>query len=109
MSRLRDFLCIGAVAVAALLAVGCGHDAQHPETSVSASSAPASSPSAQLLMVPTAEAAPPASQTGGFDGQNAYDHVAKLVAFGPHSACVQRDSQRPKLHSLAIEGFRMRN
>jgi glutaminyl-peptide cyclotransferase len=84
MSRLRDFLCIGAVAVAALLAVGCGHDAQHPETSVSASSAPASSPSAQLLMVPTAEAAPPASQTGGFDGQNAYDHVAKLVAFGPH-------------------------
>jgi len=39
MIRLRDFLTIGAVAVAALLAVGCGHDAQHPETSVSASSA----------------------------------------------------------------------
>lgn len=29
------------------------------------------------------EAAPPASQTGGFDGAAAYDFRAKLVAFGP--------------------------
>lgn len=27
--------------------------------------------------------APPASQTGGFDGQRAYDYTAKLVSFGP--------------------------
>ena len=27
--------------------------------------------------------APPASQTGGFDGQKAYDFTAKLVGFGP--------------------------
>jgi len=30
-----------------------------------------------------AESAPPASQTGGFDGTKAYDQVAKLVSFGP--------------------------
>ena len=30
-----------------------------------------------------ADQAPPASQTGGFDGAKAYDFTAKLVAFGP--------------------------
>ena len=30
-----------------------------------------------------AEVAPPADQTGGFDGAQAYEHVAKLVSFGP--------------------------
>ena len=29
------------------------------------------------------EAAPPAAQTGGFDGQEAYNYTAKLVGFGP--------------------------
>jgi glutaminyl-peptide cyclotransferase len=29
--------------------------------------------------------APPASTTGGFDGQKAYEHVAKLVAIGPRT------------------------
>jgi glutaminyl-peptide cyclotransferase len=29
------------------------------------------------------EVAPPADQTGGFDGTKAYEHVAKLVSFGP--------------------------
>lgn len=33
--------------------------------------------------MPAAEAAPPASATGGFDGAKAYGHVAKLVSFGP--------------------------
>lgn len=30
------------------------------------------------------EGAPPPAQTGGFDGAKAYEHVAKLVSFGPH-------------------------
>ena len=30
-----------------------------------------------------AEVAPPADQTGGFDGAKAYEHVARLVSFGP--------------------------
>lgn len=33
-----------------------------------------------------AEPAPPLAQTGGFDGQKAFDHVAKLVSFGPRAS-----------------------
>jgi peptidase M28-like protein len=32
----------------------------------------------------TADEAPPAEKTGGFNGKRAYDHVAKQVSFGPH-------------------------
>jgi len=32
------------------------------------------------------DVAPPATSTGGFDGQQAYQYVADLVAIGPHSA-----------------------
>ena len=35
--------------------------------------------------------APPADSTGGFDGQRAYQHVANLVAIGPHSAGTDGD------------------
>ena len=35
---------------------------------------------------PAPQAAPPASSTGGFDGQRAYQYVADIVAIGPHSA-----------------------
>jgi glutaminyl-peptide cyclotransferase len=34
-------------------------------------------------VIPPDEKAPPASETGGFDGQKAYDYTAKLVSFGP--------------------------
>jgi glutaminyl-peptide cyclotransferase len=34
--------------------------------------------------IPLSEKAPAASQTGGFDGAQAFDYVAKLVSFGPH-------------------------
>jgi len=43
----------------------------------------AGSPPPPLLPISAAEAAPPASETGGFDGAKAYDFTAKLVAFGP--------------------------
>ena len=33
--------------------------------------------------ISAAEKAPPAAQTGGFDGAQAYDYMAKLVSFGP--------------------------
>jgi glutaminyl-peptide cyclotransferase len=33
---------------------------------------------------PPTESAPPASQTGGFDGAKAYEQVTKFVSFGPH-------------------------
>src|SRR5271155_5153693 len=44
--------------------------------------APASSNSAAQAGKPS-EVAPPADQTGGFDGAKAFDHVAKIVAYGP--------------------------
>jgi hypothetical protein len=47
------------------------------------SSAPAPSVAAAQATAPAAETAPPASATGGFDGTKAYDHVAKVVSFGP--------------------------
>jgi len=43
----------------------------------------AGSPPPPPLPISAAEAAPPASQTDGFDGAKAYDFTAKLVAFGP--------------------------
>ena len=75
---------IAIAAVATLFAGGCGHDAARPNTDVNASS-PAAAPAAPpQIVIPPSDAAPPAEQTGGFDGAKAYDQVAKLVAFGPH-------------------------
>ena len=80
------------LALAALCIAACGHDAARPAaekggsrgagqtTSGASGQAAASQP---LPVVPTSEQAPPASQTGGFDGAKAYEHVAKIVAIGP--------------------------
>ena len=70
-----------------LLAIGGCHSAT-PSTPV-ANSAPATTqssvpqPSADQIAAEAAKA-PPATQTGGFDGARAYMQVAKLVSFGPH-------------------------
>jgi glutaminyl-peptide cyclotransferase len=63
-------------ALSALLAAACGHG---NSSAVAASDSPSSPSSA----VAPDDKAPPASQTGGFDGQKAYDYTAKLVGFGP--------------------------
>jgi glutaminyl-peptide cyclotransferase len=59
-------------------------------SSVDAHSAQAGDANLQQTVAPStaqspapSEAAPPAAQTGGFDGQQAYDYTAKLVSFGP--------------------------
>jgi glutaminyl-peptide cyclotransferase len=73
--------------VAALIllsgAAACGGSSE--PTSASSSTATPAAPAANQSAAaakPT-EAAPPADQTGGFDGAKAYEHVAKLVGFGP--------------------------
>jgi glutaminyl-peptide cyclotransferase len=66
-----------------VVALGCNHGAAQPVASVNASSAAAQSAPAHIA-IPASDVAPPASQTGGFDGAKAYDQVAKLVSFGPH-------------------------
>jgi glutaminyl-peptide cyclotransferase len=78
----RSFGPAMAVLVAAL-AAGCSHNASQPVASVDASSSVAQSTPAHIA-IPASDVAPPASQTGGFDGAKAYDQVAKLVSFGPH-------------------------
>jgi glutaminyl-peptide cyclotransferase len=66
---------------AALFPVACGHDSATSRPAASAS--PASSSSSPASVISPSEEAPPAAQTGGFDGAAAYDYTAKLVAFGP--------------------------
>lgn len=61
--------------VTALCIAACGG-----ETSAVGRVAEKISVPAQTAAIPVA---PPASQTGGFDGQRAYDHVKDLVAIGP--------------------------
>jgi glutaminyl-peptide cyclotransferase len=64
-----------------MLLLGCGHDAARSDSAL-ATTASAASP-APPPQIAASEKAPPAAQTGGFDGAQAYDYVAKLVAFGP--------------------------
>lgn len=82
---------IGAAILCGLLMTACGHGtssaaaAQNGTADASASSSAAapSQPASPLPSIAPDEQAPPASQTGGFDGQKAYDYTAKLVSFGP--------------------------
>jgi glutaminyl-peptide cyclotransferase len=61
--------------------IGCAQSAP-PPPGTGTSEAP-SGAAATSVVVPSNETAPPASQTGGFDGQRAYDQTKALVAFGP--------------------------
>jgi glutaminyl-peptide cyclotransferase len=71
----------GIAAFAAFLTVACSHDGARPEaTPAAAASAAASAPQAAAG---PADVAPPASETGGFDGAKAYEFTAKVVGFGP--------------------------
>jgi glutaminyl-peptide cyclotransferase len=75
---------IVAATFSALLAIACGHGSAN---STATSNAQASSSSLQqssaVPAVAPQDLAPPASRTGGFDGQKAYDFTSKLVGFGP--------------------------
>ncbi len=75
-------LAVGLLA-AALGVFACGHGRAGSESSAaSASQASGQQGNATASSTP-ADTAPPASQTGGFDGAKAYQHVAKIVSFGP--------------------------
>jgi glutaminyl-peptide cyclotransferase len=87
-ARFGGIFCGAILAASALLLVACGRGSSGSSTSntPASSSAPSITNAAALAAQPAAdpaEAAPPASQTGGFDGAKAYDYTAKLVSFGP--------------------------
>ncbi len=74
---------LGFAAFAAIAGiVACGGSSQPSAASSNSSTAAPSAASQSAAPKPT-EVAPPADQTGGFDGAKAYEHVAKLVSFGP--------------------------
>jgi hypothetical protein len=76
-------LWLGAAAFAAVAGiVACGGSNQ-PSAASPSSNASAPSGANQSTAPKPTEVAPPADQTGGFDGAKAYEHVAKLVSFGP--------------------------
>ena len=75
----------------ALSLVACGSkNAATSQTASAAAPAPVEEPKA-----------PSADTTGGFDGQRAYQHVADLVAIGPHSAGTDGD---PAAHNGIASG-----
>jgi glutaminyl-peptide cyclotransferase len=61
---------------------GCSRSSVSKPSDNPAASGSASAGQASSAAI-VADSAPPAMQTGGFDGQKAFDHVAKLVGFGP--------------------------
>jgi hypothetical protein len=64
------------------------------------------SPAASGQASPTArETAPPAASTGGFDGARAYQHVADLVAIGPHSAGTDGGRKAQEYIVAKLQGF----
>lgn len=88
MQSWRKTFLIVAAACAVFSASACGHSLAPSGSAVSAnetagSPAAISEPAKAQVTVAPADQAPPASQTGGFDGAKAYDFTAKLVSFGP--------------------------
>jgi glutaminyl-peptide cyclotransferase len=90
--NLRKAAYIGLPALAALLTIACGHDAGSSKAAQNTTpvlntdqkaSPPADATRPGSLLGGAGEPAPPASETGGFDGMKAFEHVAKLVAIGP--------------------------
>src|SRR5580698_7697709 len=73
-----------AVLAALVASSACACRASEPSAAGAANSSGASPAGAAQLNRAWPSAAPPASQTGGFDGAKAYTHVGKLVGFGPH-------------------------
>lgn len=78
----------GWIAVAVLggmAVVACAHDGASgvAASETAQSNAAAASTASVAQAIPPDEKAPPPSQTGGFDGQKAYDFTAKQVSFGP--------------------------
>jgi hypothetical protein len=71
------------VLIAAIGVAACSHDGSRSEAAASAATTSQPSAGQNSAAAKPAESAPPASQTGGFDGAKAYDQVAKIVSFGP--------------------------
>jgi len=70
------------VALCAAVVAGCGAKADG-DGAAPVSTGPAAASSSPIGAARAGDQAPPAEQTGGFDGQRAFAHVVKQVGFGP--------------------------
>jgi glutaminyl-peptide cyclotransferase len=84
-TRVQRFTLLGMLILAA---TGCG-----------AGSAERSAP------LPVAPEAPPAQTTGGFDGQRAYAHVARLVAIGPRSPASEGNRRAQQYIQTTLKSY----
>src|SRR5882757_930331 len=98
--RLRMRLAICVVLLAPLCA-GC--KSQGTDDHASAASKPSTAVPIAAPQVP--EDALPADKTGGFDGTRAYNHVAKLVSFGPRPSGSQAISQAQDYITSQLSSF----
>ena len=87
----------------ALAGSGCKSEAAKT-TAEASPAAPVTRPAA-TPSIPTREAAPPPSQTGGFDGQQAYDYTASLVAIGPRQPDTGGIRQAQKFIRQQLDSF----
>jgi glutaminyl-peptide cyclotransferase len=85
-------LCAAFVLSLAASCSGSSQPAAAPATSSAA--APEQQTAPPSLQVKPTESAPPADRTGGFDGEKAYEQVAKIVSFGP------RPPDSPAIHQV---------
>src|SRR5258708_31767561 len=81
---------------------GCKSDTT--DDHASAASKPAAAP-APIAVPQVPEDALPAERTGGFDGMLAYNHVAKLVSFGPRPSGSQAISQTQDYITSQLSSF----
>jgi glutaminyl-peptide cyclotransferase len=83
--RFRKPAWLATAAFVALLTVACGHEVGGSNTAEKGAVQSSQDRPKPTLNIKTlnAEPAPPASETGGFDGNKAFDHVAQVVAIGP--------------------------
>jgi glutaminyl-peptide cyclotransferase len=80
--RSKFWLASAVAVLSGVVACGASNAPSSASPNSTAAGAGAAEPT-QAAAPRLAEVAPPADQTGGFDGAKAFEHVTKLVSFGP--------------------------
>jgi glutaminyl-peptide cyclotransferase len=81
---LKKAACLATAALVAVLTIACSRQVVGSNAAQKSAEESSQGASRPTLKIKTAgEPVPPASETGGFDGNKAFDHVAQLVAIGP--------------------------
>lgn len=109
MHNPKGRVALACVIAAAFLAAACSRSAASAGTGstvANAESVPAThATSSQSLAIAPEDRALPPSQTGGFDGQKAYDFTAKLVSFGPRPPASESIRQTQGYIAGQLKGF----